>query len=96
MVSENHTEVPEHLETILMQLARNSIYAANPFFEIKAYPSLCIKVMRMAFILLNHPHKYRLIYKVLLHVKEQPGSQKLSYNNDLQRLLIRLKRIYNF
>jgi hypothetical protein len=58
MVSENHTEVPEHLETILMQLARNSIYAANPFFEIKAYPSLCIKVMCMAFILLTQVSTY--------------------------------------
>jgi hypothetical protein len=31
------------------------------FFKMGAYPSLCIKVMHMAFILLNHPHKYQLI-----------------------------------
>jgi hypothetical protein len=32
-----------------------------PFFKMVAYPSLCIKVMHMAFILLNHTHKYQLI-----------------------------------
>jgi hypothetical protein len=33
------------------------------FFEMGMYPSLCIKEMRMAFILLKHPHKYQHITK---------------------------------